>query len=118
MLRQLLIKALIVNLVIIIGVLLFGFYKGWSTLFQFGEAIALCGFLIIGIGTLSVFGFWSGSRNAETQYAQSVSRETISQRTQNNLNDAYSNYSFQLHSILSGAIAIAIGTILQMYFSG
>lgn len=118
LLKPVLLKVSVVNLTIMIGTALFGLYKGWNTLFQYGEAIALCGFMVIGIGTISLFGFWSGSRNSDTQYAQSVRKESIRERTQNDQKEARSTYQFQVDSILSGGLAVAIGTVLQSCFSG
>lgn len=116
--KPILVRIFTINLVIVLGVLLFGFYKGWQTFFQFGEAIALSGFLVIGIGTISVFGLWSGSRDSNSQYARSAGKETITERTQNDVRDAHSTYSFQINCILSGAFAVAIGTVLQTCFGG
>ena len=111
-----LMKILIVNGVITGLVLAIGYNKNWQTLYQYGEGITLCGFIVMAVGALSVFGFWKGTRDPFVQYAQSVSSETIRQRSQKHVLDALAAYSFQFEAFLTGGFAVAIGTILQIYF--
>jgi len=93
-----------------------GYFRRWETGFQYGEGFSFGGFAIIGVGVLSLIGFWSSTRDFSYQYSQSAGNQSILDRSVQLSSEVLQKFSFQIDTILSGALAIVIGAILQTCF--
>ncbi len=108
-------SVLLYNLVLSGLVIAVGYFRHWETAFQYGEGFSFGGFAIIAIGALSLLGFWSSTRDFTYQHSQSAGNQSIPNRSAQLSAETLQKFGFQIDSLLSGAVAIAIGSILQAF---
>jgi len=67
---------------------------GWRTAPQISSGLSVAGGVAIAMGVLSVVGGWGLTRDSGYMYAQSVSQQTITERTRQGLGDSLRSYNF------------------------
>jgi hypothetical protein len=87
-------------------------FVGWRTASQIGNALTWAGAVSIALGILSTFGGWGLTRNAQYLYVQSVSQETITERTHQALGDSLRSYRFTIVVACAGIVCLMVGSLL------
>ncbi len=102
----------LLDVAILGGLAVIAWLAGW-TLYQLGEGLVLVGAAALVIGISSVLGNWGATRTFEYKYSQSVSDQSMSDRTRQEAKDNTRSYSFVILMAAVGLIAIVIGTFIQ-----
>jgi len=103
---------ILTELVIVIVLVIIGWWAGWSTAEQFKQAIQIAGIMQIGIGFLGIKGNWDNTRSFEYQYSMSTTSKDSWERTQQNLVDFGQSYAFMLVMFVAGGLSLVIGWLM------
>jgi hypothetical protein len=113
---RLIVGVLLLELVILGFITLLSRYLGWNTIEEIASAIEFAGFIAIGIGLLSLAGFWESTRSFSYQYSLTVGQKDGWERVQQTLVDFAQTYGFLLLMLSVGLLNLLIGWMVRLYF--
>jgi hypothetical protein len=105
-------SVLIINLVIAIVTALVCWLGGWRTLHDFGVGLMIGGFVGFVLGGASAFGGVNVASNPTYRYVQSVSPNSLHERTKQNWLDLQQSWGFFTLMIVAGILSIAAGWLI------
>jgi hypothetical protein len=106
---------LLVSLVLLIVVALVCWLAGWRTTAQLATGLMWAGVATVAVGVLSVMGNWGLTRDSGYLYAQSVSHQSMQERTSQALRDSLQGYNRAIIAGAAGVICILAGSLVQSY---
>ncbi len=105
---------ILVELCLVSLVLLVGWYLAWDSINKFANGIFYAGLISVGIGFMSIKGYWDSTRSFGYQYSSSASKQDSWERTRQGVLETMENHRFLMIMLLIGAINMLAGWIIQI----
>ena len=95
------------------GVAAFGWYRGWTTGFEYGGGVVLIGMLLLVFGIFSSSYQWRSSSvyHQPRKYGEAGDMESSSR-----IASMIQRFQIPLHFVLVGVVAIVAGSVVQTVF--
>ena len=104
---------ILIELCILSLLALIGWYKAWETVNRYGDSLFYMGLISVGIGLMSIKGYLDSTRSFGYQYSLTVGEHDAWQRTKLGLIETMENHQFMMIMLLTGAINMLLGWIIQ-----
>ena len=92
---------------------LIGWYYVWDTVNKYGDGLFYIGLISVGIGLMSIKGYWDSTRSFGYQYSLTVSKQDAWERTKLGVIETIENHRFMMIMLLSGVTNMLAGWIIQ-----
>ena len=104
---------ILIELCILSLLALIGWYYAWDTVNKYGDGLFYVGLISVGIGLMSIKGYWDSTRSFGYQYSLTVINQDAWERTKLGVLETMENHRFMMIMLLIGVSNMLAGWIIQ-----
>lgn len=104
---------LLIDVAVLVVVGLACWLGGRRTAYDYGGGLTLAGMGLVGLGVVFVVYGWRASRSFTQVYGESMSEDSMRERTERRLVDALRTYGLLIRLTAAGVVLVALGAIIQ-----
>ena len=90
-----------------------GWYYAWDSVNKYGDGLFYLGLISVGIGLMSIKGYWDSTRSFGYQYSLTVIKQDAWERTKLGVIETMENHRFMMIMLFTGAVNMLAGWIIQ-----